>query len=156
VTTAVNISITILRLVTAWSWHRGTKLSETSSVFTFKITWKRRQCFPLNTTYMFVLIVMSIRKPSTSPRQYTYTNVSEIRHVFYNSVLSRQTLTCSKSAGNRVWQIYVYLFSYTFLQFLTISWPLETEHQYIMLCDWARTQSFVYNATRTTTSKFVN
>jgi hypothetical protein len=71
--------------------------------------------------------------------------MSKIRHVIYNSVFLQQTVTWTKFAGNRFFPNLLYLFSCTFPPFIAISWPMETEHQYIMSCDWARTHIFVYN-----------
>ena len=47
-----------------WSravWYRGTNVREASSCFTFKISCRRWQCFPLNTPYLFAPLIMSVQ-----------------------------------------------------------------------------------------------
>jgi len=74
ITTAVNTNNMMLRFVTPCSFVQGYKVSEGSSDFTFKITWRRCQCLLLNTPYLFVLIIMSVQQPSTNPQPITIHN----------------------------------------------------------------------------------
>jgi hypothetical protein len=76
--------------------------------------------------------------------------MSQICHVFYNSVLSQKLLHGRIMQGKGVLPDLMYLFSCTLPPFITVSWPTQTVHQYIMLCDWARTYSFVYDVTSVT------
>ena len=70
--------------------------------------------------------------------------MSKIYHVYYNSILSQQTVTWSKSAGNIV--SFIIFIQLTFHPFIAISWPIGTiHHYYIMYSHWARKHSLVYN-----------
>jgi len=68
--------------------------------------------------------------------------MSKIGHISYNSALLQQTVSvCSQYGLTDL----LYLFSYTFLPFIAISWPIEAVHLCTMSYYCARKHSLVYN-----------